>query len=58
MLLFNFFYGFIISKVDHSLCCKFDNHVITIILIYVDDIIITKNNLEERKLNERFDIKI
>jgi Reverse transcriptase (RNA-dependent DNA polymerase) len=54
--------GFIISKADHSLFCKINNYTTIIILIYVDDIIITGNNLEEiknvkRKLKENFDIK-
>jgi Reverse transcriptase (RNA-dependent DNA polymerase) len=54
--------GILISKADNSLFCKFDSHTITIILVYVDDIIVIGNNLEEiknvkRKLNERFDIK-
>jgi Reverse transcriptase (RNA-dependent DNA polymerase) len=50
------------SKADHSLFCKIDNHTITIILVYVYDIIVLGNNLEEikevkRKLKENFDIK-
>jgi Reverse transcriptase (RNA-dependent DNA polymerase) len=56
------FYGFIIKKADHSLFCKINNYTTIIILIYVDDIIITENNLEKiknvkRKLKENFDIK-
>jgi hypothetical protein len=35
-----------VSKANHSLFYKFYNHNITIILLYVDDIIIIKNNLE------------
>jgi Reverse transcriptase (RNA-dependent DNA polymerase) len=60
-LLFNFLW-FIISKDNHSLFCKFNNHDITIILVYVDDIIVMENNLDEirdvkRKLKENFNIK-
>jgi Reverse transcriptase (RNA-dependent DNA polymerase) len=54
--------GFIISKTDNSLFCKLDNYTFTTILVYIDDIIITENNLEEmrnvkEKLKERLDIK-
>jgi Reverse transcriptase (RNA-dependent DNA polymerase) len=41
--------GFIISKTDHSLFCKINNYTTIIIHIYVDDIIIMGNNLEEIK---------
>jgi Reverse transcriptase (RNA-dependent DNA polymerase) len=52
---------FIISKIDHSFFCKINNYPTIIIFIYVDDIIITRNNLEEiknvkRKL-KKIDIK-
>jgi Reverse transcriptase (RNA-dependent DNA polymerase) len=51
-----------VSSADHSLFSKIDNNCIIIILVYVDDIIITGNNLEEikrvkEKLKQNFDIK-
>ena len=54
--------NFKISSADHSLFTKRNGNHITIVLVYVDDIIITGNNLEEiRKikilLKEKFDIK-
>jgi Reverse transcriptase (RNA-dependent DNA polymerase) len=41
------FYNFKVSNIDHSLFSKSGEHYIIIILVYVDDIIITGNNLEE-----------
>jgi Reverse transcriptase (RNA-dependent DNA polymerase) len=51
-----------VSSVDHSLFVKKIGDTITIILIYVDDIIIIENNQEEikmvkSKLKEKIDIK-
>jgi Reverse transcriptase (RNA-dependent DNA polymerase) len=39
--------GFITSKVDSSLFINLDKYDTTIILVYVDDIIITGNNLKK-----------
>jgi Reverse transcriptase (RNA-dependent DNA polymerase) len=54
--------NFLISNADHSLLSKIINNTIIVILIYVDDLIIAENNLEEikrvnAKLKEMFDIK-
>jgi Reverse transcriptase (RNA-dependent DNA polymerase) len=54
--------NFLISNVDHSLFSKIANNTIIVILIYVDVLIIARNNLEEikrvkTKLKEIFDIK-
>jgi Reverse transcriptase (RNA-dependent DNA polymerase) len=38
---------FKVSNVDHSLFFKIDKNYTIIILVYVDDIIVTGNNLEE-----------
>jgi Reverse transcriptase (RNA-dependent DNA polymerase) len=56
------FYNFKMSNVDHSLFSKRSANFIIIVLIYVYDIIIVRNNLEEIKrvkiqLKEKFDIK-
>jgi Reverse transcriptase (RNA-dependent DNA polymerase) len=37
---------FKINNVDHSLFVKLDHAYITIVLVYMDDIIIIRNNLE------------
>ena len=42
-------YGFRISDADHSLFVKTNKNSITLVLVYVDDIIITGNNHEEVK---------
>jgi Reverse transcriptase (RNA-dependent DNA polymerase) len=42
-------YNFNVSSVDHSLFSKINDNYTIIVLIYVDDIIITCNNLEEIK---------
>jgi Reverse transcriptase (RNA-dependent DNA polymerase) len=39
--------NFFISNVDHSLFCKYDGMNTTLVLVYVEDIIITGNNIEE-----------
>jgi Reverse transcriptase (RNA-dependent DNA polymerase) len=39
--------GFMASKTDLSLFINLDKHNIVIILVYVDDIIITDNNLDK-----------
>jgi Reverse transcriptase (RNA-dependent DNA polymerase) len=54
--------NFQISSVDHSLFSKMGENCVTNILVYVDDIIITGDNLEEIKrakvqLKENFNIK-
>jgi hypothetical protein len=54
--------NFKISSVDHSLFVKVEGINTTIILVYIDDIIITGNNQEEInkikfQLKENFDIK-
>jgi Reverse transcriptase (RNA-dependent DNA polymerase) len=56
------FYDFKVSNADHSLFFKIDKNYTTIILVYVDDIIVTENNLEEiikvkAQLKENFNIK-
>jgi Reverse transcriptase (RNA-dependent DNA polymerase) len=56
------YYNFQISSADHSLFLKRGENYITIILVYVDNIIIIGDNLEEIKrvkvqLKENFDIK-
>jgi hypothetical protein len=38
---------FSISNVDHSLFCELDVNLSTLVLVYVDDIIIIGNNIEE-----------
>jgi Reverse transcriptase (RNA-dependent DNA polymerase) len=53
---------FKVSSADHSLFSKRDENYVIIILVYVDDIIITGNSLEEIKrvkiqLKKNFDIK-
>jgi Reverse transcriptase (RNA-dependent DNA polymerase) len=53
---------FKISNADHSLFIKIDHTYITIILVYVNDIIIIENNWKniqqiKRQLKNRFDIK-
>jgi hypothetical protein len=40
------FYNFQISSADHSLFFKKSDNYIILIFIYVDDVIITGNNLE------------
>ena len=40
-------YNFKISSADHSLFVKIEGNNTTVILVYVDDIIITENNQEE-----------
>jgi Reverse transcriptase (RNA-dependent DNA polymerase) len=45
-------YNFEISKYDHSLFIKIDNSHTTIILVYVDDIIIIENNIIQNKLKK------
>lgn len=50
------------SYADHSLFTNYDGKFISIVLLYVDDIIITSNNQEEIKkvkinLKEKFGIK-
>jgi Reverse transcriptase (RNA-dependent DNA polymerase) len=55
-------YDFKISNSDHSLFSKKSNDITIIVLVYVDDIIITGNNMEEIKkvkaqLRKKFDIK-
>jgi Reverse transcriptase (RNA-dependent DNA polymerase) len=57
-----FFCNFKIIQADHSLFIKIDHAYVTVILVYVDDIIITKNNKEiiekiKRQLKDKFDIK-
>jgi Reverse transcriptase (RNA-dependent DNA polymerase) len=54
--------NFIISNSDHSLFIKKDHTCITVILVYVDDVIITGNNEKsireiKRQLKDKFDIK-
>jgi Reverse transcriptase (RNA-dependent DNA polymerase) len=54
--------NFKISNSNHSLFIKTNNSHITIVLVYVDDIIVTKNNkdnieLIKGKLKNKFDIK-
>ena len=54
--------NFKISNADHSLFTKSEGNNITLVLVYVDDLIITGNNLEEirkikSQLKENFDIK-
>jgi Reverse transcriptase (RNA-dependent DNA polymerase) len=54
--------GFITSKADSSLFVNLDKYDTTIILVYVDNIIITGNNLEKirqvkKQLRKNFDIK-
>jgi Reverse transcriptase (RNA-dependent DNA polymerase) len=56
------FYNFKTSSVDHSLFIKHDLTYITIVLVYMDDIIIIGNNSTQirelkGKLKENFDIK-
>jgi Reverse transcriptase (RNA-dependent DNA polymerase) len=56
-------YDFKISNTDHSLFFKISNGIIIIVSVYIDDIIITDNNMEEIKkvkaqLRENFDIKV
>jgi Reverse transcriptase (RNA-dependent DNA polymerase) len=41
--------GFMANKADSSLFINLGEHNITIILVYIDDIIITGNNLDEIK---------
>jgi Reverse transcriptase (RNA-dependent DNA polymerase) len=38
---------FKVTNADHSLFSKIDKNYTTIILVYLDDIIVTENNLEE-----------
>jgi len=38
-------FGFIQSKVDYSLFAKKDNQGVTVVLVYVDDMLITGSNL-------------
>jgi Reverse transcriptase (RNA-dependent DNA polymerase) len=40
-------YNFLISNADHSLFWKLDGIDTTLVLVYVDDIIIIGNNIEE-----------
>jgi Reverse transcriptase (RNA-dependent DNA polymerase) len=55
-------YNFKISNSDHSLFVKIDHTCITVILVYVDDIIIIGNNEEniqhiKKQQKDMFDIK-
>ena len=54
--------NFKISSADHSLFTKISGENTTLVLVYVDDIIVTGNNINEIKkikslLKEKFDIK-
>jgi Reverse transcriptase (RNA-dependent DNA polymerase) len=56
------FYNFTVSSIDHSLFTKNDGRNVTIILVYVDDLIITKSNEQEiilvkQQLRKKIDIK-
>jgi Reverse transcriptase (RNA-dependent DNA polymerase) len=42
-------YNFKVSNTDHSLFTKIEGNNITIVLVYIDDIIITRNDQEELK---------
>jgi Reverse transcriptase (RNA-dependent DNA polymerase) len=49
-----------LCNADHSLFLKTNNQLTTLVLVYVDDIIITENNHEEintHQLKNKFDIK-
>lgn len=54
--------GFIQSKTDYSLLVKHNNSKVTILLIYVDDIVLTEDDLNEIQqvkhlLNQQFKIR-
>jgi Reverse transcriptase (RNA-dependent DNA polymerase) len=52
--------NFVLCNADHSLFLKTNNQLTTLVLVYVDDIIITENNHEEintHQLKNKFDIK-
>jgi Reverse transcriptase (RNA-dependent DNA polymerase) len=54
--------GFKVTQSDNSLFSKYENNDTTIVLIYVDDIIVTGNNYEffcqvKKYLKEKFKIK-
>jgi Reverse transcriptase (RNA-dependent DNA polymerase) len=62
MISYLIFYNFTVSSIDHSLFTTNDGRNVTIILVYVDDLIITESNEQEiilvkQQLRKKFDIK-
>lgn len=42
--------GYLQSQVDHTMFHKHEGGKVTILIVYVDDIIVTRNNLNEIRI--------